>query len=301
MTAPAPLHGGFGEAELSHIITEACSAAGLAAGRRSLLRGHTNAVVLLTDAGVVAKIARRGSRTADVARTVRFTRWLMDAGFPTGPLHDSEQPVVVDGHAVTFWTYLPQPAGPVSAQQLAKPLHALHSMGLPHFELPDHDNLRAVRKSLSGITDLSAIDLSYLHERADALENELSDVEFRLPRCVLQGDPQHRNALHTPDGGVVLCDWDTVSTGYPDWDLATIEVHCRRFGYGQAHYRDFAATYGYDVSRSPGYSTLRDIRELRMVATNARKIAHAPGSLSEIQRRIDGLRRGDVDMQWNIL
>ncbi|MFD5115181.1 hypothetical protein ACFWNG_23155 [Streptomyces sp. NPDC058391] len=55
---------------------------------------------------------------------------------------------------------------------------------------------------------------------------------------VIQGDPQHRNALHDGDTAV-LCDWDTAAVGRPEWDLVTIEVHCRRFGYGQPHYQAF--------------------------------------------------------------
>lgn len=301
MTTPTPLHGGFDEIELSRILRQACALAALPTGRPRLLRGHTNAVVLLEDAGVVVKVARRGTRTADVARTVRFTRWLMDSDFPTAPLHDVEQPVIVDGHAVTFWTYFPQPAHPVPAQQLAYPLQTLHTMGLPDCVLPDHDNLRAIGKSLSKITALSAGDLSYLQERAEHLASELACLELHLPHCVVQGDPQHRNALHAPGGGVVLCDWDTVSLGHAEWDLVTVEVHCRRFGYGEQHYREFAESYGVDVTKLPGYTTLRDIRELRMVSTNARKIAHAPASLPEINRRIEGMRNGDSELQWRIL
>ncbi|MEU1820274.1 hypothetical protein ABZ543_34620 [Streptomyces roseifaciens] len=51
----------------------------------------------------------------------------------------------------------------------------------------------------------------------------------------------------------------------------------------------------------PGYETLRDLRELRMVTTDARKTHHTPGSLAEIERRIEGLRRSDTDLPWNIL
>ncbi|MCQ8773075.1 hypothetical protein [Streptomyces telluris] len=121
-----------------------------------------------------------------------------------------------------------------------------------------------------------------------------------LPEGVLQGDPQHRNALHDGDGAV-LCDWDTLSLGQPEWALVTIEVHCRRFGHGTTHYNDFATAYGYDVTSLPGYETLRDLRELRMVTTNARKTHRTPGSLAKIERRIEGLRHSDTDLPWNIL
>ncbi|WP_434092477.1 hypothetical protein [Streptomyces flaveolus] len=66
-------------------------------------------------------------------------------------------------------------------------------------------------------------------------------------------------------------------------------------------YAAFADAYGWDVTRWPGYDTLAAIRELRMITTNARKVHHAPSSLEEVQRRVDGLRRHDRSLRWNIL
>ncbi|MFI7245213.1 MULTISPECIES: phosphotransferase family protein [Streptomyces] len=301
MTEPAPTPGGYDESELYQVLEQGCAVAGLDSRDARLLRGHTNAVVLLEKEQVVVKIARRGSCLDDVARTVAFARWLMDVGFPGVPLHHVAQPVVVDGHGITFWTYLPQPEQPVEAQQLARPLHTLHSLPSPELSLPQHDNIRAIRRSLSAITCLPPDSVQFLSEEADRLEKDLSQVEFAMIRGLIQGDPQHRNALHTGDGGAVLCDWDTVAYGQPEWDLVTVEVHCRRFGYGPGHYQAFADTYGWDVTRWPGYPTLAAIRELRMITTNARKVRHAPASLAEVRRRVEGLRRRDSGMQWSIL
>lgn len=135
----------------------------------------------------------------------------------------------------------------------------------------------------------------------DRLEEQLHEVQFDLAPGLIQGDPQHRNGLHTADGGAVLCDWDTIACGQPEWDLVTIEVHRRRFGYGRTHYGAFAETYGWDVTEWPGYQTLRDIRELRMITTNARKVHHAPASLAEVHRRVAGLGERDEQLRWNIL
>ncbi|KUO04795.1 phosphotransferase [Streptomyces caeruleatus] len=301
MTEAAPAPGGYDESEMYQVLERGCAAVGLDSRDARLLRGHTNAVVLLKREQVVVKIARRGSRIDDVARTVAFVRWLMDAGFPTVPLHPVDQPVVVDGHAVTFWLYLPQPERPVEAAQLAKPLYALHTLHSPRLAFPGHDNIRAIRRSLSAITSLTADTVQFLSKEADRLEGELEDVEFALAEGLIQGDPQHRNALHTADGGAVLCDWDTIARGQPEWDLVTVEVHCRRFGFGRAHYQAFADTYGWDVTCWPGYRTVAAIRELRMITTNARKVHHAPASLAEVQKRVEGLRKRDGLLQWSIL
>ncbi|OKI02971.1 aminoglycoside phosphotransferase [Streptomyces sp. CB02923] len=303
MTAPTPVHGGFDSSQMHHVLDRACASVGLDSANARLLRGHTNAVILLDTSPVVVKIARRGSRISDVQRTVRFVRWLMDRGFPTVPLHaaGADQPITIDGHPVTFWTYLPQPEDPIRAAQLAAPLRELHSLPLPAFQLAAHDNVRAIRTSIRSITSLPASSLRFLSDRADHLEAELAKIEFFLPEAVIQGDPQHRNALHNGSAPAVLCDWDTVAVGQPEWDLVTVEVHCRRFGYSKYHYQEFAQRYGCDVRQWPGYSTLRDLRELRMVTTNARKTAHAPGSLAEIERRVEGLRNDDTGLLWRIL
>ncbi|WP_326795752.1 aminoglycoside phosphotransferase family protein [Streptomyces sp. NBC_01808] len=299
MTAAVPIAGGFTESERQHVLERACAVVGLDGSSARLLRGHTNAVVLLAREPVVVKIARRGTRVGDVARTVAFVRWLMSVGFPTVSLLPVDQPVVVDQHAVTFWTYLPQPPDPVAAVQLAAPLNALHAL-TPSLTLPTHDNLRAIRRSISAIAHLPVSTVDYLSGCADRLESELRDVRFDRQPGILQGDPQHRNALHTPTGAV-LCDWDTVTVGQPEWDLVTVEIHCRRFGHGRRHYERFADAYGWDVVRWPGYGTLARIRELRMITTNARKVRHTPGSLEEVKRRIEGVRRGDSELRWHIL
>ncbi|MDH6579395.1 aminoglycoside phosphotransferase family protein [Kitasatospora sp. MAP5-34] len=299
MSAPARI-GGFAESEVNHVLELACRGVGLDAANAVLLRGHTNAVLRLSSAPVVVKIARRGSSLADVQRTVQLVAWLTGLGFPTVPLHPVEQPVVVDGHPVTFWTYLPQPDRPVSAEQIADPLRALHQLPHPPFELRPLDTVGAIRRSLAVITALPLEDLQYLSARLDHLEKELAELRFALPQAVLQGDPQHRNALHHGDDAV-LCDWDTATFGDPETDLVTIEIHCRRFGYGPAHYAAFARAYGFDVTAWEGYSVLRDLREMRMITTNAKRAAPGSATLTEVARRVDGLRQGDHGLRWQIL
>ncbi|MGN9844565.1 hypothetical protein ACTMTI_41205 [Nonomuraea sp. H19] len=81
----------------------------------------------------------------------------------------------------------------------------------------------------------------------------------------------------------------------------TVEVHCRRFGYGRDAYLDFADTYGWDITKGSGYPVLRDFRELRMISTNARKSTHSPDKAAEVIRRVIAPRNNDDDLQWSIL
>lgn len=302
MSAPAPLLGGFQAYEMYDVLERACASTGLDPEDAEVLRGHTNAVVRLRHDPVVVKIARKGTSLAAVENTIAFVRWLMDQDFPTVPLHPGiTQPLVIEAHAVTFWVYLPQTTS-VTAADLAAPLRALHRLPSPPVPPRPLDNLGAIRTSLAATRTLPEQDLTLLGEIADQLEAALRNVDFELPQAVVQGDPQHRNALHDPQRQrTVLCDWDTIAYGQPEWDLVTVEIHCRRFGHGRRHYEDFAARYGFDVTTWSGYPVLRDIRELRMITTNARKTDHTPGTLTEVRRRIRGLRAGEADLAWNIL
>ncbi|MEW1550504.1 phosphotransferase [Streptomyces tsukubensis] len=300
MTEPLP--GGYTSAELTVLIAQARTELDLGDHEpHQLLRGHTNAVVRLGP--IVLKIARKGTPAATVERTVALVRWLQGHDFPTVPLHPGLQPLHLDhGALATVWTHYPQPPEPVTAADLAAPLAALHRLPAPPVPVRPLDNLAAIRRSLTAIDTLDTDDLAFLSDRADQLEHALADVEYTLAPGVVQGDPQHRNALHDPAGGrTVLCDWDTIAHGQPEWDLATIEIHCRRFGHGTRHWSDFTAAYGLDITTWPGHGTLRDIRELRMITTNARKAAHTPGTISEVQRRIKGLRGDEHGLPWNIL
>ncbi|MGP4112297.1 phosphotransferase family protein [Streptomyces sp. 4N509B] len=298
---PRPIHGGFTHAQMLHLLRRACSIAGLDPEGAVLLRGQTNAVLRLAHHPVVVKIARNGTDPAEVHRTVTLVRWLMDLGFPTVPLHQPDlQPLVVDGHAITLWDHLPQPDRPPPAEALARPLHTLHNLPAPPIPLPSLDPCAAIRSSLATTSILNAATLAFLHEQVDHLEHALTGITYERAPAIVQGDPQHRNALHAADGAV-LCDWDSVALGQPEWDLVTIEIHCRRFGHGEAHHRRFAKAYGRDITTWPGYPTLRDLRELRMITTNARKASHEPEKIREVLTRIDALRDRALDARWRIL
>ncbi|MFB7669511.1 phosphotransferase family protein [Kitasatospora sp. NPDC056138] len=300
MSAPIVRIGGFAESEVSDVLESACRQVDLDPSGAQILRGHTNAVFRLPAVEAVAKIARVGTPQANVRRTVELVQWLTSLSFPTVALLAVDQPVLVGEHAVTFWEYLPQPDVPVPAAELAVPLRTLHQLPAPPFQVRPLDTVAAIRRSLDAITALPATDIDYLSKHLNELEQVLSKVRFALPPGLLQGDPQHRNALHH-QGAAVLCDWDTACFGPPELDLVTVEIHCRRFGYGASHYEKFAQRYGFDVTSWDGYDVLRDLRELRMITTNAKRASAGTPALAEVARRVEGLRHGDHDLRWNIL
>ncbi|MFB8242439.1 phosphotransferase family protein [Kitasatospora purpeofusca] len=301
MTTTAVTAGGFTPADLASVLARVCRTAGLDPEGAVLLRGHTNAVYHLPGDHVVVKIARRGTPANSVHRTIALVTWLTAQGFPTVDLHPVHQPVQTDGHLATIWTHLPQPGHSVAAAQLAGPLKALHRLTDPPVDLPPVDTVAAVRRSLAAAASLTANERTYLARHLDRLGADLTDLTYLLPPSVIQGDPQHRNALHTDDGQAVLCDWDTAAFGQPEWDLTTVEIHCRRFGYGPDHYKAFAQRYGLDITTWDGYPVLAGLRELRMITTNAKRAAPGSATLQEVRRRINLLADGVSEARWNIL
>jgi hypothetical protein len=75
---------------------------------------------------------------------------------------------------------------------------------------------------------------------------------------------------------------------------------CRRFGRPEHEYHDFCHRYGTDIRHWPGYPVLRDLRELRMITSNARKSAANSSEAEEVHRRIAKLDAGPAE-QWRIL
>ncbi|RDI68575.1 aminoglycoside phosphotransferase family protein [Nocardia pseudobrasiliensis] len=285
------------------ILERACARAGFDATGARLLRHHTNAVYALVSAPVVVKIDRPYGVRPPVD-VVALMRWLQAQDVPAVPLAAAVQPLHIGGCAVTFWRYLPQQR-PIVAADLAEPLRLLHGLRtrpaqwLPHRHLSDA--FAHIAHAIEASAILSPFDRRLLHDERLRLAAGAADIEFFLRSGLIHGDAHHRNALwDSAAGRGVLCDWESVALGHPEWDLVTIEVHCRRFAHPPVEYEKFCRDYGFDIRDWPGYTWLRDLRELRMITTNAYKSAPASPSAREVLRRIDGLRRG-VALDWHIL
>lgn len=284
------------------ILEEACRGLGIDASSAELVRHQTNGVYLLKNEALIAKVARPDYDLDHIKRTVQLTDWLMNIGFPTVPLAAFSQPVVIDGIAVTIWKYLPQDRT-ISAADLGEPLRMLHSLVGPPAAvpvLPALDAIEAIKYSLDNEQILAVDDHEYLVRHWASLAGAIKHLHYESAPCILHGDPQHGNALW--DGSrAVLSDWESVVVGPAEWDLVTIEIHCRRFGHPQDTYNAFCEAYSRDIRQWYDFSVLRDIRELRMIATNARKSTPGSRSASEVKRRIAQLRRQDVAATWSIL
>jgi Phosphotransferase enzyme family len=295
----SPTEENFSPAVTRPVVEATCRALGLDASGTILLRHQTNGVYQLTTVPVVVKVARPGMH--HIAQVVALVQWLSAQGVPTVPLLEGlEQPIAVHGYDVTLWRYLPQ-MRPILAGDIAEPLALLHDVPLPPVNLPHLDALSAIHRNIELGRILTIGEKAILRGKLERLGELVPQLVFAVSTRLLHGDPQHRNMLWDEQANrPVLCDWEGAVTGPMEWDLVTIEIHCRRFGRPAHEYRDFCERYGADIRDWPGYTVLCELRELRMITSNARKSLASSWEAAEVHRRIALIDAGPNE-GWRIL
>ncbi len=293
----------FTETQTRPLLGQVCRDLGLSGSQARLLRHHTNAVYAVDDA--VVKIAPLGVATDDLRPVVALVEWLVARGFPTVELYPGvDQPFEIGGHAVTVWQRLDAgDADPVTVVELGALLRELHALAAPPPGVCSLEPLAGIRHSIKASTILADGDRILLDGHLDHLSKVWASMRFRLPPGLIHVDPQSRNALRRMDGQAVLADWDGAAIGPREWDLATIAVHCRRFlPDGHRVFTGFAEAYGWDPATWDGFEDLCRLRELKMIATNARKSRLGSPAAHEVQQRLAALRDGDArDARWQII
>ena len=277
--------------------------AGLDCDHAELLRGHSNFVFRLEHEPVVVRIGPAPAALERARNAVRVTGWLTGLGFPTvTPLPEIDQPLVVGEHVVTFWRYLPQPAGyraPVAA--LGRVLRRFHDLPPPPFPLPRNQPMRRLRDAMAGTDVLTADQADFLARRREELTRAHEALEFVLPPGLIHGDAHRGNLLYDrerPEGDrIVLCDWDSVSVGPREWDLVPTH-HGQRFGLSEADRAGFAAAYGYDLTEWSGFPVLRDLRDLFTLGAYIRNARNSPAARRELEHRLRSLLDGDLTRRW---
>ncbi|MEV4753645.1 phosphotransferase [Micromonospora sp. NPDC049559] len=294
----------FVEARTRPVLAEVCRQLDLPEAEAVLLRHHTNAVYAVSD--VVVKIAPP-EFGLDRARTVvTVAQWLAARQFPTVHLSPRlpQQPLAIGEHAVTVWQRLdPALDKPITTAELGVLLREMHSLPAPPVDLPALQPFESVQRSVARSSILDDADRDFLLKRLESLHAAWSMMTFPLGQSLIQSDPQTRNALRRFDGAPVLSDWDGAALGPREWDIATVAVHCRRFARpGSTSFADFTSAYGWDPATWVEFEDLCKLRELQMIATNARKSRQGTRAAAEVHRRIAGLHEEGQDLQsWQIL
>ena len=289
----------------SAALPEICALVGVSPAGAVLLHHRSNAVYVLPEAGVVARLAPDTQLRRDRARnSVAVCRWLAkrDPGLALPPVA-GDQPVVAAGVVATFWPFHDtggRRPGPEAVGQLLRRLHALEP---PPFALPAFRPLHRLTEALAMDADrvtpvLNADNHAWLCVRVDDVVDEFGATEFPLGRGVVHGDAHDENLVPLPTGWALI-DWDQTCVGPRELDLVSgLPDHFHTPEHQRT--RLFSA-YGYDLTGWPRWPLLRDLTELHALASYIRLAPAKPSAAEELERRVRSLRSGDRSVVWRAI
>jgi Ser/Thr protein kinase RdoA (MazF antagonist) len=290
---------GFTSSAVLPILHQACQQAGFPSSGAELLRLGENAIYGLADVPVVVRIARSADRMGRVRKELCIARWLTAAEVPTvRVIEDIEQPLLVDGHPVSFWRAVTGGQPEPTHLDLARLLAAFHALPDCPCELAGFDPLPTSLSRLAKTRGVDPEDRAFLDERCAYLGDQLRHLEFGLPVGPIHGDAHTRNLL-TDCGQVVLLDFEAAAFGPREWDLLPTAIAVDRYGLAESWYQQFAATYGFDVRTWAGYPLLREVREMGMTTWIMQNIGESPAVAAEFALRVASLRERDFERAWN--
>jgi Ser/Thr protein kinase RdoA (MazF antagonist) len=289
---------GFSSLAVLPVLGEACARAGLRGEGAELLRLGENAIYQLAAAPVVVRIARSADRLPQVEKELCIARWLAAHDVPAVRVYEEVgQPLLIDGHPVTFW-HLVTGGDPTPTHiDLARLLKAFHTARDCPCELPSFDPLQTPQARLTEAVGVDHDDREFLRARCAELSNQLQHLSFALPRGPIHGDA-HTNNLLTDRGQVVLLDFESSAVGPREWDLLPSAIGVERYGRPEQQYQEFARTYGFDVRSWAGYPMLREVRELTMTTWIMQNIGESPAVAAEFAVRVASLRERDSGRAW---
>ncbi|MFD8028170.1 phosphotransferase enzyme family protein [Streptomyces sp. NPDC059717] len=281
------------------ILRKACEVADVAPDGIEMLRFGDHAVFRVDGGRIVSRVGRNPDRLPSVRREVAVAEWLATERYPAARLVTAaEQPIVVQGHPVTFWEALADGDTYASTGEMGVLLRRLHDLESPPFSLPPLQPFDKVAQRLkrAAIPDTTR---SFLRSMADDLTAEYDRLRFALPMGHLHGDFNVGNVLRDAAGHPKVIDLDGFVTGPREWDLMQTAMYYDSFGWHtEAEYADFVAGYGFDVREWSGYAVLRSIRELLMVTWLSQNAGTNPRAAEEVEKRVESLRSGGSRRDW---
>ncbi|WP_328530717.1 aminoglycoside phosphotransferase family protein [Nocardioides sp. NBC_00368] len=280
------------------ILAAACRRAGLSAADAQLLSAGENHVYRLPH-GAIARVSKPGQEQA-ARREVFLGRWLNTNGVravhPYASL-DVEQPVIVEGHPVTFWHDLGDHR-PGTPREVAAALKQLHSLPTPDTMVAQVAPFVRLEERINAATWLRTDDRTWLLARLEDLQAAWTDRPRGLSDSLIHGDAWAGNVVSTVEG-VTFLDLERCTIGPPEWDLTS--TACRVTSYSTLSaedYADYCEAYGRDVTRWDGFDLFRDIRELRVTCYAAYRAQHDPALRSNAVTRVDCLRGMNGPRPW---
>jgi Ser/Thr protein kinase RdoA (MazF antagonist) len=282
----------------SDLAAAAARRAGLPNTPVELLRLGEHGMYRVGGRPVVARVARGPAWSSTAVLEVRLAAQLVAAGVRCTRPVDVDQPIVVDGHPVTFWAEIPGPIGRPTASQVGEILAELHHAPDPDVALPDLDPWERIddRIAAAPLDEPTRASLADSYRR---IRDQWAALHSQLGVGLIHGDAHPGNIALSADGDLLLIDLETACRGPREWDLALMATYATSLGWVSAdEYRGFVAAYGYDVTTSPAFPALRAVRELRMTSWMA-QLAAEPRVADEITHRIACLADPDLPRRWS--
>ena len=207
------------------LLNQACHIAGLDPESARLLRIGSHAVYRLF-ASVIVRISRIGVDVGSARRTVEVARWLESVGYPSVRAIDVDQPIVIDGRAVTFWQAVSDNGDQyASVGEVAHVLVELHRLIAPDYlDLPALEPFDKAAHRIEANDWLSSRDRDLLTETLTRMRRSYGELDFVLPQGVIHGDANVGNVLHDSNGEPVVIDLDGFAIGPREWDLALTAI-----------------------------------------------------------------------------
>jgi aminoglycoside phosphotransferase (APT) family kinase protein len=282
-------------------LHEACQRIGLSSADAQPLRQHATAVYVLPVEHIVARISSGLTAGSGAQRAVAVTRWLCRQGFAATEPADVPQPVTLNDHTLTFWRHYPQDSRSTAEPwQLGALLRELHLLPAPPMELPVYQPLATFPRIVEQTTALVSDDRAWLLAERHRLLGAYEQLDFPLRNGLIHGDAYPGNMLRNGKR-VILGDWDEVSLGPREFDLANT-YQGARFGRTQAQLDEFSNAYGYDLRRWSGLPILISLRDLHTLSSYMRRAdAGSTAASMELRHRVLTLRAHASTARWNAL
>jgi aminoglycoside phosphotransferase (APT) family kinase protein len=249
----------------------------------------------------VVRISRQGADVDQARRTLAVARWLESADYPAVRAVDIDQPILLNGHVITFWKSVSKDGRQyATAGEVAEVLARLHRLDAPAcLNLPALAPFENAAPRISASNWLSGGDRDFLTRQLARLQDDYARLEFALPQGVIHGDANVGNVLHDHHGNPVVIDLDGFATGPREWDLALTAIYYDSFGWHtRDEYDTFTRVYGFDILAWPGYPVMRAVREFLMVTWLIQQASDSDRIAAEASKRIAALRTGASRKNW---
>ncbi|HUK71997.1 MAG TPA: aminoglycoside phosphotransferase family protein [Streptosporangiaceae bacterium] len=292
--------GTLSSAEARAVLREACSRAGIDGTEAELIRLGENAIFRLAAENVIVRIGRGPEVLKDAEKEVAVASWLHRFAFPAAQPTAHVQPIVVEGRPVTFWRLIEDSGFKAPLEDLARALRELHRLPVPaDLPLPSFNIFGRVAGRIASASILQADERQFLTQRLHQLQNDYMGLNFTLPAAAVHGDAHQSNLIRRPDGTAVLIDFERFAFGPPEADLAMTATEYLVGWHSDAEYKNFADTYGFDITSWDGFPVFRAINELTMTTWLMQNVSESDRVAREFRTRMASLHDDNAPRHWS--